>query len=131
MHFAIFVFFVAGTPMSKLEKDQFVEAGESLTSQNRCFQMNFIENGILIISRRSGDNFLQCFTRSFYTQDPDFEKKRLTTCLSIFMHLGSALVKAARKTLMKLTPRDNFFNILLAKFFAIFSHQKNILNLKF
>jgi hypothetical protein len=47
--------FVTDSPLSSLVKDQFIEAGESLTSQNRCFQMDFMENGMLLIRRLSGD----------------------------------------------------------------------------
>jgi len=66
---------------------------------------------------QSGDNFINVLRAAFTLIDPKCVKKidKLTV---ILMHLGSAIVKAACKTLMKLSPGitslDQWFSTQIA-----------------
>jgi len=62
-----------------------------------------------------GVNFINILQEAFTRTDPESKKK--TDNLTVFFALsGSALVKAACKWLVKLTPGLNFINILCTAF---------------
>jgi len=74
------------------------------------------------------------FAQILCMQIPKLEK-RLTTWLSFFVLLGSAFVKAAHRTFMKLTPGVNFINIFCTAFVpagpkSIKRHWQNNWNFK-
>ena len=62
-----------------------------------------------------GVNFINMFTSSFYKTDPKSVKIQ-SSSQYLFALMGSACVKAASETLMKLTPIVNCMDILRAVF---------------
>jgi len=64
---------------------------------------------------KSGVNFTNVLRTAFMILDPKSVKNTVMSSVS-FMLLGSARVKALRRTLMKLSP-DNVFILHLAKYF--------------
>jgi len=60
--------------------------------------------------------FINILLPAFTLTDPKSVKK-IENLTVFFMLLGSALIKAVHRTLMKLSPGVNFFNILLTPFF--------------
>jgi len=68
--------------------------------------------------------FHQCFRSRFYTCRSQIRKKRKSSHQCLFALLGSACAKAARKTLMKLTP-DEMDQVAVAVPFVV-TEQKSI-----
>jgi len=68
-----------------------------------------------------GVNFINVLQAAFMHADPESAKK-LATWLSFFDILGSGYVKAAHRTLLKLTPGFNFIYILWAAFVEVDLH---------
>ena len=85
---------------------------EDKTSSHECFgKLKLIDE----TTRKTGVNFTNVLWAAFMRADPKSAKK--TVKLSSFIALlGSASVKAARRTLVELNPGVNFTNILRAAF---------------
>ena len=73
--------------------------------------------------QRSGFNFINVLQAAFTCTDPISAKKTVKSS-SFFALSGSASVKAAHRTLMKLTPGVNFTNKLQSAFAPVFFCQK-------
>jgi len=71
----------------------------------------------IVSPRRSppGVNYTNIFTRRFYKRSSQKHKSQ-SSCQYLFTLLGSACVKAVRRTLMKLSPGVNFNNNLQVAF---------------
>jgi len=71
----------------------------------------------------SRGQFHQCFTSSFYPHRSQKHKKT-ESLTEYFAPLGSAHVKAAHRTLMKLTPGVDFTNVFARVFRTCFSYKR-------
>ena len=70
-----------------------------------------------VLIKRSGVNFINILWAAFTHSDPESTKSCLIW-LSFFALLGSVWLKAARRTLMKLTPVVDFISVLTCNYFA-------------
>jgi len=78
------------------------------------FSYSFIHSFFLVLLIYQG-SISSTFLRSFYVQRSD-KCKKYGQAVNLFALLGSALVKAACKMLMKLTPCVNFINVKRTNF---------------